>query len=67
MEQILQAYGLPKEYFSTIMMLYKNMKAMVCAPDGDTDFFRIAPGYLQIDILAPSIFIKKCKVGDRSQ
>ena len=33
MEQILLAYGLPKETVITIMMLYKNTKAMVCSPD----------------------------------
>ena len=32
MEQILLAYGLPKEIVTAIMMLYKNMKAMVCLP-----------------------------------
>ena len=41
MEQILLEYGLPKEIVSAIMMLYKNTKAMVRSPDGDTDFFDI--------------------------
>ena len=39
------------------MMLYKDTKAMVCSPDGDTDFFDIAAGVLQGDTLAPYIFI----------
>ena len=37
MEQILLAYGLPKETVAAIMMLYKNTKVKVCSPDGDTD------------------------------
>ena len=35
MEQIQLIYGLPKETFIAIMMLYRIIKAMV----GDTDFF----------------------------
>ena len=31
------------------MMLYKNMKAIVRSPDGDTDFFDIVTGVLQGD------------------
>ena len=57
MEQILLAYGLPKETATAIMMLYKDTKAMVRSPDGDTDFFDIATGVLQGDTLAPYIFI----------
>jgi len=57
MEQILLAYGLPKETVAAIMMLYKDTKAMVRSPDGDTDFFDIAAGVLQGDTLAPYIFV----------
>ena len=57
MEQILLAYGLPKEIVAAIMMLYKDTKAMVRSPDGDRDFFDIATGVLQGDTLAPYIFI----------
>ena len=35
MEQILLAYGLPKETVTAIMMPYKNMKVKVCSPNGD--------------------------------
>ena len=35
MEQILLAYGLPKETVTAIIMPYKNMKVNVCSPDGD--------------------------------
>ena len=38
-------------------MLYKNTKAMVCLTDGDTEFFDIAAGVLQGDILVPYLFI----------
>ena len=57
MEQILQAYGLPKETVSAIMMLYKNTKVKVRSSDGDTDFFEIVVRVLQGDILAPYLFI----------
>ena len=45
MEQILQAYGLPKETITDIMILYKNKKAIVRLPDGD--FFDIVAGVLR--------------------
>ena len=48
MQQILQAYGVPKEIFIPIMMRYKNMKAMVGSLDGTTDFFDIVDGVFQI-------------------
>ena len=55
MEQILLAYGLPKEIDTTIMMSYKNTKGMVHSPDGD--FFDYVAGVLQGDILAPYLLI----------
>ena len=39
------------------MMLYKNTKAMVHSPDGDTDFLDIVDGILKGDILAQFISI----------
>ena len=57
MEEILHAYGLPRETVSAIMMLYKNTRAKVRSPDGDTDFFDILAGVLQGDTLAPFLFI----------
>ena len=51
MEQILLAYGLPKETVTAIMMLYKNKKVKVHSPDGHTDFFNIvARGYISLHI-----------------
>ena len=57
MEQILLAYGLPKETIAAIMMLYRNTKVKVRSLDGDTDFFDIVAGVLQGDTLAPYLFI----------
>ena len=57
MEYILYTYGLLKETVTSIIMLYKNMKAMVGSPDGDPDFFDIFAGVLQRDSLAPYLFI----------
>ena len=37
MEQILQAYGLPKETVAAIMILCRNTKVKVRSPDGDTN------------------------------
>ena len=53
MEQILLAYGLPKESVAAIMILYRNTKVKVCSPDGDTEYFDIVAGVLQGDTLAP--------------
>ena len=37
MEQILLAYGLPKETVAAITILYRNTKVKVRSPDGDTE------------------------------
>ena len=57
LENILRAYGVPGETVTAIMMLYKNTKAKVRSPDGDTEFFDIIAGVLQGDTLAPFLFI----------
>ena len=57
MEQILLAYGLPKETVAAIMILYRNTKVKVRSPDGDTEYFDIVSGVLQGDTLAPYLFI----------
>ena len=46
MEQILQAYGLPKETVTAIMILFKNTKIKIRSPDEDTVFFDIVAGVL---------------------
>ena len=57
MEQILLAYGLPKETVAAIMMLNRNTKVKLCSPDGVTDYFDIVAGVLQGDTLALYLFI----------
>ena len=57
LEQILVAYGLPKETVAAITILYRNTKVKVRSPDGDTEYFDIVAGVLQGDILAPYLFI----------
>ena len=57
MKQIL-VYGLLKEAVIALMMLYKNLKAMVYSPEGDTDFFNLVVRILQGDTLAPYLFIR---------
>ena len=55
MEQILLAYGLPKETVAAIMILYRNTKMKVHSPDGDTEYFDIVAGVQ--DTLASHLFI----------
>ena len=57
MEQILLAYGLPKETVAAITILYRNTKVKVRSPDGDTEYFDIVVGVLQEDTLDPCLFI----------
>ena len=57
MEQILLAYGLPKETVAAIMMLYRNTKVKVRSLDRDTDYFNIVAGVLQGEKIAPNFFI----------
>ena len=56
-EQILLAYGLPKETVAAITILYRKTKVKVRSPDGDTEYFDIVAGVLQEDTLAPYLFI----------
>ena len=57
MEQILLAYGIPKETVAVITILYRNTKVKIRSPDGDTEYFDIVTGVLQGDTLAPYLFI----------
>ena len=57
MEQILLAYGLPKETEAAITILYRNTKVKVRSLDGDTEYFDIVAGILQGVTLAPYLFI----------
>ena len=57
MEQILLAYGLPKETVAVIAILYRNIKVKVHSPDGDTEYFNIVAGVLKGNLLALYLFI----------
>ena len=57
MEQILLAYGRPKETVAAITILFRNTKVKVRSPDGDTEYFDIVAGVLQRNTLAPYLFI----------
>ena len=57
MEHILLAYGIPKETVAAITILYRNTKVKVRSPDGDTEYFDIVAGVLQVDTLAPYLLI----------
>ena len=57
MEQILLAYGIPKETVAAITILYRNTKVKVWSPHRDTENFDIVAGVLQGDPLAPHLFI----------
>ena len=57
MEQILQAYGIPKETVEAITILYRKTKVKVRSPDGDTEYFDIVAGELQGDTLVLYLFI----------
>ena len=57
MEQILLAYGLPKETVAEITILYRNIKVKVRSPDGNTEYFDIVAEVLERDSLAPYLFI----------
>ena len=57
MEQILLAYGLPKETVAAITILYRNTKVKVRSLDRDTEYFDIVAGVLQGETVAPYLFI----------
>ena len=57
MEQILRAYGLPKETIVAIMMLYSSTKVKVYSHDRDDDFYDLVGGILLRDTLASYLFI----------
>ena len=57
MEQILLAYGVPKETVAAITILNWNTEVKVRSPEGDTEYFDIVAEVLQGDTLAPYLFI----------
>ena len=57
LEEILLAYGLPKETVAAIMTIYRNRKVNVCYPDAHAGYFDIIADVMQGDTLAPYLFI----------
>ena len=57
MEQILLAYGRPKETVAAITTHYRNTKVEVRSLDGDTEYIDIVAGVLQGNTLALYFFI----------
>ena len=57
MFKILAAYNIPERLVQAIMLIYKDLKAKVVSPDGDTEFFDILAGVVQGDTLAPYLFV----------
>ena len=49
MMHILKAYGIPPNLLQAIEMMYKNIKAKVLSPDGETEMFEITTGVQQGD------------------
>ena len=56
MIKILSAYGIPDELVKAVSLLYKNTRAKILSPNGDTEFFDTLAGVLQGDALAPYLF-----------
>ena len=57
MEQVLLAYGIPREAVAAIVILYGGAKVEVRSLDGDTECFDIVAGVLRGDTLAPCLFV----------
>ncbi len=57
MFKILAAYDIPERLVRAIKLIYKDLKAKVVSPDGDTEFFEILAGVMQGDTLAPYLFV----------
>ena len=57
MFEILELYDIPKQMVEAIRLLHTNNSASVFFPDGETKPFDINAGILQVDTLAPFLFI----------
>ena len=57
MMKILKAYDIPTRLLAAIDTLYKNTRARVLTPDGETNLFEIRAGVLHGDTLAPYLFV----------
>ena len=50
-------FAAQKNTITVTIMLYKNSKAMVRSPDGDTNFFNNVTGASQVNTLASYIYL----------
>ena len=57
MFNIIIAYGIPKPLVNMISITNENIEAKVLTPYGDINSFHINSGVLQVDTLAPFLFI----------
>ena len=57
MVKILRAYGVPPNLLRAIETMYRDTRAKVVTPDGETEEFEIHAGVLQGDTLAPFLFV----------
>ena len=57
MVKILRAYGVPPNLLRAIESMYRDTRAKVVTPDGETEEFEIHAGVLQGDTLAPFLFV----------
>ena len=57
MMKILRAYGIPPRLVQAIEVMYRNARAKIVTPDGETEMFDITAGVLKDDTLAPFLFI----------
>ena len=55
--KIIAAYGVPERMVSLVEALYEDTVASVLTEDGATELFKILAGVLQVDTLAPLLFI----------
>ena len=54
---ILKAYGILKEFVTSISIMHEDTTAKVITPDGETETFNILASVLQGDTLAPYLFV----------
>ena len=54
---ILAAYDIPSRILNVIKEMYRNMKAKVKSPDGDTEYFQIFARVMQGYTLGPFLFV----------
>jgi len=55
--QIFSAYGIPSKIINAIRCVYDNSHSFVSTQEGDTASFPVQTGVLQVDTLAPFLFI----------